>query len=102
LRKRAIFHSITTNKKAEKISMKTIQAWITIVVILFVAVEVFQWVIGFILPLPIYVLAGAFLAIASNYDKGMSALFRQAAKAEKIVTQTATLVEPSALQGKID
>lgn len=41
--------------------MKAIQAWLTIVVILFVAVEAFQWVIGFILPLPIYVMAGAFL-----------------------------------------
>lgn len=73
--------------------MKAIQAWLTIVVILFVAVEVFQWVIGFILPLPIYVMAGAFLAIASNYDKGMSALFRQAAKGDGIVAQNATLVE---------
>lgn len=73
--------------------MKAIQAWFTIVVILFVAVEVFQWVIGFILPLPIYIIAGAFLAIASNYDKGMSVLFRQVTAKEENLSQTATLVE---------
>ncbi len=46
--------------------------WISAVFVLFVLVQFYQWVKGFILPLPIYVLAGAFLAIASNYDKGMS------------------------------
>lgn len=46
--------------------------WMSAVFVLFVLVQFYQWVKGFILPLPIYVLAGAFLAIASNYDKGMS------------------------------
>ncbi|MCU0536649.1 MAG: hypothetical protein MUD14_22405 [Hydrococcus sp. Prado102] len=72
--------------------MKAIQAWITIVVILFITVEAFQWIKGFILPLPIYVLAGAFLAIASNYDKGIGSKFRQVSEQEKL-SQTATLVE---------
>jgi hypothetical protein len=71
--------------------MKAIQAWITIVVILFITVEAFQWVKGFILPLPIYVLAGAFLAIASNYDKGIGAIFRQGTGKEEKFLQTATL-----------
>ncbi|ACB52732.1 hypothetical protein cce_3384 [Crocosphaera subtropica ATCC 51142] len=46
--------------------------WISAVLVLFVFVQFYQWVKGFILPLPIYVLAGAFLAIASNYDQGMA------------------------------
>ncbi|GBF80666.1 hypothetical protein [Aphanothece sacrum] len=48
------------------------KVWATTVIVLFVFVQMFQWVKGFILPLPIYVLAGAFLAIASNYEKGIS------------------------------
>jgi hypothetical protein len=73
--------------------MKAIQAWITIVIILFITVEAFQWVKGFILPLPIYVLAGAFLAIASNYDKGIGSMFRQGIGKEEKLSQTATLDE---------
>lgn len=54
-----------------------IQAWLFGVGILFVLAELGIWLKQFILPLPIYILAGAFLAIASNYDKGIIALFRQ-------------------------
>ncbi|MEM8779643.1 MAG: hypothetical protein AAGF26_12375 [Cyanobacteria bacterium P01_G01_bin.49] len=50
--------------------------WISIVCLLFVLVQFYQWAKGFMLPLPIYVLAGAFLAIASNYEKGMSSLIK--------------------------
>jgi hypothetical protein len=39
--------------------------------LLFVGVELFQWFRSIILPLPVYVLGGAFLAIASNYDRGL-------------------------------
>ncbi|MGB5593568.1 MAG: hypothetical protein WBM32_17230 [Crocosphaera sp.] len=46
--------------------------WISAVFLLFISVQFYQWVKGFILPLPIYVLAGSFLAIASNYEKGIS------------------------------
>jgi hypothetical protein len=45
------------------------------------------------LPLPIYVLAGAFLAIASNYDRGMGLLFNQAPSNENLM-QTAVIIEP--------
>ena len=54
-----------------------IQAWLFGVGILFVLAELGIWLKQFILPLPIYILAGAFLAIASNYEKGIIALFRQ-------------------------
>lgn len=73
--------------------MKAVKVWITIVFLLFVLVQIYQWVKGFILPLPVYVFAGAFLAIASNYDKGIGGLFRQTSKKEEKLSQTATLVE---------
>ena len=54
-----------------------VQFWVLIVVILFVGVQLFQWLQGAILPLPLYVMAGAFLAIASNYDKGIGQLINR-------------------------
>ena len=54
-----------------------IKAWLFGVGILFVLAELGIWLKQFILPLPIYILGGAFLAIASNYEKGIMALFRQ-------------------------
>ncbi len=68
--------------------------WLVSVGILFVLVEIFSWVKNFILPLPVYILAGAFIAIASNYDKGIIAIFRQkTAESNDIITQTASLIE---------
>ncbi len=70
------------------------KAWLVSVGILFVLVEIFSWVKNFILPLPVYILAGAFIAIASNYDKGIIAIFRQkTAESNDIITQTASLIE---------
>ena len=54
-----------------------IRAWLFGVGILFVLAEFGIWLKQFILPLPIYILGGAFLAIASNYERGIIALFRQ-------------------------
>jgi hypothetical protein len=69
------------------------KAWLVSVAILFVLAEFSLWVKNFMLPLPIYILAGAFLAIASNYEKGIVALFRQqAVSTPLVITQTATLV----------
>ncbi len=56
------------------------KAWLFGVGILFVLAEFSIWLKQFMLPLPIYILGGAFLAIASNYEKGLIALFRQRAK----------------------
>lgn len=70
-----------------------LQFLILTIVLLFASVELFQWIKGVILPLPIYVLAGAFLAIASNYDRGMGSLFNQTTSTENLV-QTAVIVEP--------
>lgn len=67
--------------------------WLVAVAALFAGIELFQWLKGFILPLPIYVLGGAFLAIASNYEKGLSSLLAPASNRQKTLCQTATLVE---------
>ncbi len=68
------------------------KAWLFGVGILFVVAEFSIWLKQFILPLPIYVLAGAFLAIASNYESGIISLFRQDSTPD-VSIQTATLIE---------
>ncbi|MBR8836110.1 MAG: hypothetical protein DSM106950_19315 [Stigonema ocellatum SAG 48.90 = DSM 106950] len=45
------------------------RVWLACFLVLFGVVELFDWVQKFSLPLPIYILGGAFLAVASNYDK---------------------------------
>jgi hypothetical protein len=44
---------------------------LTTVICLFILIEILLWLKTFINPLPLYIFAGAFLAIASNYEKGM-------------------------------
>lgn len=46
--------------------------WLACFIVLFALAELFDWVKDFSLPLPIYILGGAFLAIASNYHKLIS------------------------------
>lgn len=70
-----------------------LKAWLFGVGILFVLAEFSIWLKQFILPLPIYILAGAFLAIASNYEQGIIALFRQNTSTPDVLTQTATLIK---------
>jgi hypothetical protein len=45
------------------------RVWLTSFILLFGAAEVFQWTQELTLPMPIFVMGGALLAIASNYDK---------------------------------
>ena len=45
------------------------KVWIACFILFFGATEVLQWVQQSSLPLPLLVLSGALLAIASNYDK---------------------------------
>ena len=70
-----------------------LKAWLFGVGILFVLAEFSIWLKQFILPLPIYILGGAFLAIASNYESGIMSLFRQDSATSNVMTQTATLIE---------
>ena len=75
-----------------------IKAWLIGVAILFVLAEFSIWLKQFMLPLPIYILAGAFLAIASNYEKGILAMFRhQEPQTPDILTQTATLINQAGI-----
>jgi hypothetical protein len=51
------------------------KVWVVGCVFLFLLVEFYQWAKGFILPLPLYIFAGALLSIASNYSQDMGNLF---------------------------
>ncbi len=53
------------------------RVWIAIFFVLFAFGEFYQWIKHFTLPLPIYILGGAFLAIASNYHYVSHSLFPQ-------------------------
>ena len=78
-----------------------LKAWLFGVGILFVLAEFSIWLKQFILPLPLYILGGAFLAIASNYERGIIALFRQEESLGDALTQTATLIKQvQSLEGK--
>jgi hypothetical protein len=43
--------------------------WLVCFLVLFALAELFNWVKQFDLPLPVAILAGAVLAVASNYEK---------------------------------
>lgn len=45
------------------------RVWLTSFILLFGAAQLYDWAQTLTLPMPIFVLGGAFLAIASNYDK---------------------------------
>ncbi|WP_066381303.1 MULTISPECIES: hypothetical protein [unclassified Anabaena] len=52
--------------------------WLACFLVLFALAELFDWLKKFSLPLPIYILGGAFLAVASNYDKIIGYYFNDA------------------------
>ena len=45
------------------------KVWLVCFFVMFAGAELFKWLQGVSVPLPIYVLGGAFLAVASNHDK---------------------------------
>jgi hypothetical protein len=49
--------------------------WLVCFFVLFALAKLFDWVQGLSLPLPMYILGGAFLAVASNYDKIVGSYF---------------------------
>jgi hypothetical protein len=51
------------------------RVWLACFLVLFALAELFDWLKGFALPLPIYILGGAFLAVASNYEKIIGSYF---------------------------
>lgn len=46
-----------------------IRVWFICFLVLFALSQLFDWVQQLSLPLPIYILGGVFLAVASNYEK---------------------------------
>jgi len=57
---------------------KNMKVWLVCFFVLFALAKLFDWVQGLSLPLPIYILGGAFLAVASNYDKIVGSYFSDA------------------------
>lgn len=49
--------------------------WLACFFVLFALAELFDWMQQLTLPMPIYILGGAFLAIASNYNKRFGSFF---------------------------
>ncbi|MFW6264391.1 MAG: hypothetical protein ACOC3E_02600 [Cyanobacteriota bacterium] len=58
------------------------KVWLTIFIVLFAIAEFYLWIKQFIVPLPVYIVGGAFLAIASNYEKGIAGGFLRQSKAK--------------------
>ena len=61
--------------------------WLACFGLLFAFAELYQWMKHLTLPLPIYILGGAILAIASNYNKRMG-LFVGDATEPPLITPT--------------
>ena len=77
--------------------------WATTFVGLFGLVELYQWVQHFswtvTLPLPVFILGGAALAIASNYDKRAGLPFGLKFEESKaIAAPTPSVINPSAIE----
>ncbi|MBD2532189.1 hypothetical protein H6G97_22440 [Nostoc flagelliforme FACHB-838] len=51
------------------------RVWLACFLVLFALAELFDWLQEFNLPLPIYILGGAFLAVASNYERIFGSYF---------------------------
>jgi hypothetical protein len=66
------------------------KVWITSVLVLFGMVELYQWMKGFTLPLPVFIVAGAALAIASNFGKYAGWSFGQPTADAKSVQSPST------------
>ncbi|WAL60168.1 hypothetical protein [Thermocoleostomius sinensis] len=49
--------------------MKLMQVWIVCCLAFFGAAELYQWLQGVTLPMPVFVITGALLAVASNANK---------------------------------
>lgn len=63
--------------------------WLACFGVLFAIAELYQWAKHLTLPLPVYILGGAFLVLASNYNKRSGLLFRDS-------TEQAPVIAPSA------
>ena len=69
------------------------RVWLACFLLLFAVAELFDWLKKFNLPLPIYILGGVFLAVASNYDKIVGSYFSD--ESIEISSQQPQLNSPS-------
>jgi hypothetical protein len=69
------------------------KVWIISFLVLFGMVEMYQWMKGFTLPLPLFILGGALLAIASNYKKYTSGFFQAPSQSDPNRVQTPLIGE---------
>ncbi|HEY9873119.1 MAG TPA: hypothetical protein V6D12_06770 [Candidatus Obscuribacterales bacterium] len=61
------------------------KVWLASFLLLFAIAELYQWMKHFTLPLPVYILGGAFLAIASNYERRASFPFARADEQSTVI-----------------
>lgn len=80
------------------------RVWLFSVGIFFVLAQIYVWLQDFLIPLPIYILGGAVLAIASNYESGNRAPSQEIefSEANESISQTATIVEKKLLASEED
>jgi hypothetical protein len=64
--------------------------WLACFFVLFAIAELFDWIKHLSLPLPIYILGGAFLAIASNSNKTLGLFFFNSSAEPPTVTNADT------------
>ena len=74
------------------------RVWLACFFVLFALAELFDWVKELSLPLPIYILGGAFLAVASNYNR-LIAPYMNGANSKTIEASSAKLRLESSEQG---
>ncbi|BAY77626.1 hypothetical protein NIES25_40930 [Nostoc linckia NIES-25] len=80
--------------------IKNMRVWLACFLVLFALAEFFDWLQKFNLPLPIYILGGAFLAVASNYDKIVGSSFSDTsmeASLDRPQLDSSTSTEPISL-----
>jgi hypothetical protein len=65
--------------------------WLACFGVLFAIAELYQWAKHLTLPLPIYILGGAFLVIASNYNKRSGLFFRDSTAEPPAITPSVNL-----------
>ncbi|NWF60615.1 MAG: hypothetical protein HXY43_15490 [Fischerella sp.] len=64
------------------------RVWLACFVVLFALAQLFDWIQELQLPLPIYILGGAFLAVASNYDKLFGTYFSDVTSVTEATIET--------------
>ncbi|WP_427157809.1 hypothetical protein ACQFX9_19470 [Aliinostoc sp. HNIBRCY26] len=77
------------------------RVWLACFLVLFALAELFDWLKGFSFPLPIYILGGAFLAVASNYDKMIGTYFSDGGEQSQIDSFTPTSELPPTVVNQV-